>query len=230
MVVPLNRRGIRARSKDPSELARVSEGIGTNRGEGSQRDRRRDGCGSTPIDEDRWVGSFLARVVERPSISRGPSKTVLSHEDTWVGGGRYVVDTEPRGRSRETKKKERNDPDPTLDWTMEDIGDEKTRWRIVQGSIPHGTRTTKRVLVVRKIRVNSHPPKRERNMRSSTSEEENEGDAVNEPGQSKGSDVTEPIFPNEREFLVRMQIVDCAKEDVGQCRHDGRDTPRKSLS
>ena len=147
----------------------------------------------------------------------------LKVEDTWWTPNR-------KGGSRETKKKERNDPDPTLDWTMEDIGDEKTRWRIVQGSIPHGTRTTKRVLVVRKIRVNSHPPKRERNMRSSTSEEENEGDAVNEPGQSKGSDVTEPIFPNEREFLVRMQIVDCAKEDVGQCRHDGRDTPRKSLS
>lgn len=126
MVVPLRHRGIRARSKDPSELAGVSERIGTNRGEGSQRDQRRDGCGSTPIDEDRWVGSFLARVVESPSVSRGPGKTVLFHEDTSAEGGRYVVDTEPKGWSRETKKKERNDPDPTLDWTMEDIGDEKS--------------------------------------------------------------------------------------------------------
>lgn len=65
-------------------------------------------------------------------------------------------------------------------------------------------------------------------MGSSGSEEENEGGAVNEPGQSAGSDVTEPIFPNERDLLVRMQIVDCAKEDVGQCRDDGPDTPRKS--
>lgn len=168
-----------------------------------------------------WKVPRYLVVQARPSFSTKILR--LKVEDTWWTPNRRG------GLERQRRKKGTTPTRPsTGPWKI--LETKKARWRIVQGSISRATRTTKRVLVERNIRANLHPQTRERNMGSSGSEEENEGGAVNEPGQSKGSDVTEPIYPNGREFLLRMQIVGFAKGVVGHCRHDGRNTPRKSES
>lgn len=64
------------------------------------------------------MGSLLARVVERPSVSPGPRKTVASNRDIFWGGGtrdrRYVV-VEGWKVKRRKRGGERPRPDPAMD-------------------------------------------------------------------------------------------------------------------